>query len=92
MTDQADARRVAPAAERNKDAILNVLRDVLPAGQSNLLEVAAGTGQHAVHFAAALAHVTWWPCELAPENLASIEAYRSRGQPSQISCHHSGWM
>jgi hypothetical protein len=42
MTDQADARRVAPAAERNKDAILNVLRDVLPAGQSNLLEVARG--------------------------------------------------
>jgi hypothetical protein len=97
MTDQADARRVAPAAERNKDAILNVLRDVLPAGQSNLLEVAAGTGQHAVHFAAALAHVTWWPCELAPENLASIEAYRSRSaitnlMPSQqLDVTQAGW-
>jgi hypothetical protein len=32
MTDPADARRVAPAAERNKDALLNVLRYLLPAG------------------------------------------------------------
>jgi hypothetical protein len=83
MTDQADARRVAPAAERNKDAILNVLRDVLPAGQSNLLEVAAGTGQHAVHFAAALAHVTWWPCELARE------PRQYRGLQVSVSHHKS---
>lgn len=77
MADPADDRRVAPAAERNKDAILNVLRDLLPASPGDVLEVAAGTGQHAVYFARALPQLTWWPCELADETLASIEAYRA---------------
>ena len=35
---------VAPAAERNKEAILDVLREVLPQGPTQVLEVAAGTG------------------------------------------------
>jgi len=70
------AKRVAPAAERNKDAILAVLREVLPRTPMQVLEVAAGTGQHAVHFAGALEQTQWWPCEFDPENLASIEAYR----------------
>ena len=69
-------RLVAPAAERNKDAILAVLHEVLPQDTAQVLEVAAGTGQHAVHFAGALGRTQWWPCELADESLASIEAYR----------------
>ena len=97
MESGADVRRVAPAAERNKDAILDVLREVLPAKVAHVLEVAAGTGQHAVHFAGALPQLEWWPCELADENLASIEAYRLEAclpnlqPPQRLDVTVPGW-
>src|SRR5580698_2210807 len=50
------------ACERNKEPILQVLR-VAFADRKNVLEIGSGTGQHAVHFAAALSHVTWHPTE-----------------------------
>jgi SAM-dependent methyltransferase len=68
--------RQAPAAERNKDAILDVLRQVLP-GRGLVLEIASGTGQHAVHFAAALTASSWQPSDPDPENRESIAAYVS---------------
>jgi cyclopropane fatty-acyl-phospholipid synthase-like methyltransferase len=48
----------APACERNKEPILAVLRERF-ADRRRVLEIGSGTGQHAVHFAAALPHVTW---------------------------------
>jgi len=48
----------APAAERNRDPILHVLRDHL-ARSSSVLEIGSGTGQHAVHFALNLPHLIW---------------------------------
>jgi SAM-dependent methyltransferase len=68
--------RQAPAAERNKDAILDVLRQVLP-GRGLVLEIASGTGQHAVHFAAALTASSWQPSDPDPENRESIAEYVS---------------
>src|SRR5689334_19218631 len=60
-----------PAAERNKQAILEVLQRVLPA-EGWLLEVASGTGQHALHFASALTGWTIQPSDLDPEHLATL--------------------
>ncbi len=63
-----------PATARNRDALLGVLRTRLPPGR--VLEVASGSGEHAVYFAAALPHVDWQPSDLEPEHLASIDAWR----------------
>jgi SAM-dependent methyltransferase len=66
----------SPAVARNRDPILGVLRRVVPA-RGLVLEVASGSGEHAVHFAAALPHLTWQPTDLDPEARASIEAHRA---------------
>jgi SAM-dependent methyltransferase len=63
-----------PAPERNKAPILDVLRRSLPSG-GRLLEVASGSGQHAVFFAEALPSWTWLPSDVDPQNLASVAAY-----------------
>jgi Protein of unknown function (DUF938) len=63
----------SPACERNQDAILAVLRTQF-ADRSRVLEVGSGTGQHAVHFAAALAHLNWQTSDVA-ENLPGIRQW-----------------
>jgi hypothetical protein len=71
---ERDARRSAPAADRNKGPILDVLARVLP--ESGLAcEIASGTGQHVVHFAAALPRLTWQPTELDARLHPSIAAW-----------------
>ena len=60
-----------PAAERNKQPIADVLRRVLP-DRGRLLEVASGTGQHALYFASALPGYTIEPSDCDPENLATL--------------------
>src|SRR3546814_5346499 len=54
MTDKP----FAPACERNREPILAVLRERF-AGSRHALEVGSGTGQHAVHFAAAMPWLQW---------------------------------
>jgi SAM-dependent methyltransferase len=66
-----DGRWVAPAAERNKGPILEVLQRVLPP-RGLVLEIGSGTGQHVVHFAKALSQLSWQPSDPDPENRQSI--------------------
>jgi hypothetical protein len=69
-----DARRSAPSVERNREAILGALRRVLPQ-RGLVLEVASGTGQHAVYFGAAFPALDWQPSEVDPAARASIAAW-----------------
>lgn len=61
----------SPSAERNKQPILDVLRQVLP-DQGTALEIASGTGQHVAWFAQQLPQWTWQPTEAQREALHNI--------------------
>lgn len=65
----------APATERNREPIAAVLARELPAS-GTVLEIAAGTGEHAVFFATAFPALGWQPTDPSAEALASIAAYR----------------
>lgn len=67
-------RRHAPAAERNREPILGVLRRVLPA-RGTVLEIASGTGQHVAHFAVALPDLVFQPSDRTDQDFASITAW-----------------
>jgi len=69
------ATRHAPATARNREPILDVLRRVLPES-GTVLEIASGTGEHAVFMAERLPHLTWQPSDVDSEALASIDAWR----------------
>jgi len=69
-----DLRCSAPAALRNREPILAVLRQVLPAS-GRVLEVASGSGQHIMHFASHLTDLEWQPSDPSPEARQSIVAW-----------------
>ena len=73
MQELNDGLPAWPAPERNKGPILDVLHRVLP-DDGTVLEVASGSGQHAVHFARALPRLTWQPSDHDEENLQLVEA------------------
>ena len=68
----------AESSEVNKGPILAVLQEIF-AGRKRVLEIASGTGQHAVYFGRELPHLIWQPSELA-QNLAGIQAWLDEAQ------------
>jgi SAM-dependent methyltransferase len=78
-----DDRRSAPAAARNAAPILDVLRDVLPA-RGLILEVASGSGEHALHVAREFPGLLVQPSDAEPAALRSIEAWRTEAGLSNL--------
>ena len=75
MNEFLDARQYAPATQRNREFILEVLLKVLPP-TGTVLEVSSGTGEHAVFFAPRLYPRQWIPSDPNPVARASIAAWR----------------
>lgn len=78
--NDSDARRHSPAAERNRQPILDALLQRLPT-QGLALEIASGTGQHVAHFARAMPAWRWLASDPDALALASIRAWWPEGPP-----------
>tara|TARA_R110002110_G_scaffold284987_2_gene499248 strand:- start:13907 stop:14530 length:624 start_codon:yes stop_codon:yes gene_type:complete len=71
--------RELAAADRNRDAVFAVLREVLPSS-GTILEIASGGGQHAAHFAAGLPGIVWQPSDANPDRVAlMVERFEDLG-------------
>ena len=77
MNEMQNHRLDFPSAGRNAKAIAKVLATELPAGPYAVLEIASGSGQHGVQFCKAIPNVRWWPTDLDPAHIASINAWRT---------------
>lgn len=92
----AGEKRHAPATLRNRAAIAEVLRDWLPPS-GTVLEVASGSGEHAVHFAAVFPALDWQPSDPDGDALTSIAAWRADADlpnvlsPSMLDASASDW-
>jgi SAM-dependent methyltransferase len=71
-----DGRLDGPAFHRNHDAIWSAMAGLLSAQAGDVLELGSGTGQHATTFAGRSPQLTWWPSDIFPSHLTSIEAWR----------------
>src|SRR2546427_12627718 len=97
MTRSAgDPRRHAPATLRNREPIIEILGRALP--RTGLaLEIASGTGEHVIAFAAALPHLAWQPTDRDPAALASIGAHAEAAgipnlrAPFLLDCERALW-
>ncbi len=71
-----DGRLDAPAFHRNHEAIWSAIAEFLTRQAGDILEIGSGTGQHAVTFARRTPRLTWWPSDIFPSHVGSIEAWR----------------
>ncbi len=92
----ATGRMFAPSAARNQEALLTQILRLAPQ-DGRALELASGTGQHMLAFAAALPHLSWQPSDVDPARLSSIRAYADINgtdnilPPKQIDATSAGW-
>ncbi|MFY9657765.1 MAG: DUF938 domain-containing protein [Methylocystis sp.] len=78
-----DLRQRAPAVERNRDPIVEVLRRVLPE-RGLALEIASGSGEHAIYFAQAFSHLVFLPSDPDENARNSIAAWIGDSKPPNI--------
>jgi cyclopropane fatty-acyl-phospholipid synthase-like methyltransferase len=78
-----DPRRFAPATERNREPILEVLRRVVKDGE-RVLEIASGSGEHAIYVADRLPIESWQPSDPDAEARASIEEWRRQSGAQKV--------
>jgi SAM-dependent methyltransferase len=71
-----DGRLDAPAFHRNHEAIWSAIAGFLSAQAGDVLEIGSGTGQHAVTLARRTPELIWWPSDIFPSHLGSVEAWR----------------
>lgn len=69
--------RHAPATARNREPIRQALAELLPARLCAVLEIASGSGEHALWMARSLPQVTWTPSESTADGLAAIDGWRA---------------
>jgi len=97
MPEFRDLRQHAPAAERNREPIYAVLATALPA-TGTVLEIASGTGQHAVFLAPQLAPRHWLPSDPNPIARDSIRSWRASDptptlhDPLDLDVTQSDWL
>ena len=89
------AKRRAPAAARNVEPIGNVLAEWLPSS-GLVLEIASGTGEHALAFSRRFPAIEWQPTDPDPAALASISAWQAEGPanlrpPIQLDVCDASW-
>lgn len=91
-----NSKQYAPATQRNREPILEVLLRVLPPS-GNILEVASGTGEHSIFFAPAFSSRQWIPSDPNAISRDSIEAWRKESlienihPPLNINAQDSIW-
>ncbi|MDJ0600287.1 MAG: DUF938 domain-containing protein [Crocosphaera sp.] len=89
-------KQYAPATQRNREPILEVLLRVLPSS-GDILEIASGTGEHCIFFAPAFSPRQWIPSDPNPTARNSIEAWRQESlieniqPPLNINAADSMW-
>jgi SAM-dependent methyltransferase len=76
LEEAKGAKRHAPAALRNREPILGILKQELPEW-GLVLELASGSGEHALYFAEHMRGLEWQPSDPDPQALASIAAYHA---------------
>ncbi|KAI6190733.1 hypothetical protein M3Y97_00150600 [Aphelenchoides bicaudatus] len=76
---------IASAVERNKQPILEVLKQYYSKDfDGKILEIASGTGGHVIHFAQHFNKATFQPSDIDPRNLHSIVAYVDHYRPENV--------
>jgi hypothetical protein len=84
MKNQHHQRQYAPATQRNREPILKILLEVLPP-QGNILEIASGTGEHAVFLSSYFQPRQWIPSDINPLAIDSIKAWQQHHKSSNLT-------